>query len=113
MGTARAVVVGSTSCPACSARVSNPYSRIFWSAMSVTVVLLSFQKRLYRRPEFVPVLQEGIVPAQGLDLRVARPHAGATRPLGRRPHLARREEPVARDADEQDVGLDAGERLPF
>src|SRR5215218_10563766 len=108
MGTARAVVAESTSCPACSARVSNPYSRslIFWSAVSVILFLLTIEERPDGRPEFVPVLQERVVPAQSVDLCVARLRPGPPRPLCRLPYLVRGEEPVARDPDEEYLGLD-------
>src|SRR5215210_4943625 len=113
MGTARAVVVGSTSCPACSARVSNPYSCIFWSAMSVIrfslpKLSLTFEERRNGRPQLVPVFQERVVPAQRVYLHVARVSPGLSHPPGRSPHLVRREEPVARDPDEKYFRLDPG-----
>src|SRR5215211_1149700 len=111
MGTARAVVAESTSCPACNARVSNPYSRssIFWSvifAPSFARASSLGHERLYRVLEFFPVFQEGVVAAQGIYLGVACLRAGSFRFFGGGPHFGGGEEPVARDAHEEHLGLD-------
>src|SRR5215204_1272823 len=115
MGTARAVVAESTSCPACNARVSNPYSRssIFWSVIVAPFGRSSLQlsafayERLYRFCQFFPVFQEGVVAAQGVYFGVVGVGTGGSRFFYRASYLLGGEEPVAGDAYEEHLGRDA------
>src|SRR5918997_6944255 len=115
MGTARAVVAESTSCPPCNASVSNAYSRscIFLSAVSVMKLLssLTVHEGRYRLPQLRPIFQEGVVPAPGVYLTVANPGTRPARPFRHTAHLFRREQPVARYTNKQHLGLDAAQSL--
>src|SRR5829696_8796899 len=75
---------------------------------SLSTLSLIFEERRNGRAQFVPVFQERVVPAQRVYLYVARVRSGLSRSPGRRLHLVRREEPVARDPDEKDLRLDPG-----